>query len=375
MNVNDNSRVQKVSAQETMFGISRLKSVFLTLAAFVLLFVSCGKKELVLPDTDSGLKPANFETITENKDTTHLYVLKNANGMEVCVTNIGVRIVSILVPDKNGNRQNVVLGYDSIQPYLQLNNSYGAVMGRYANRIAGASFVLDRVTYRLRSNNGKNTIHGGPRGFNTQYFKIEQSGAQKLEAVYFSKSGEEGFPGNLNLTVTYTLTDDNALQIDYQATSSPATVINLTNHSYFNLSGATATTIEDHSLYLNASNYTPVDEELIPTGAIASVKNTAFDYTTLRPIDTKVVYDLNYVLNNPGKIDVLAAKTLSETTGINLEVYTTEPGVQLYTGKNPSFCLETQHFPDSPNHPNFPTTILRVDSVFNSRTIYKFGIE
>jgi aldose 1-epimerase len=351
-----------------------MKRIFLALATIALLFFSCGKKEVILPDTDSGLSPAKFVTITENGDTTHLYVLKNANGMEVCVTNIGARIVSVLVPDKDGNKQNVVKGYNSIEPYMQLGDTYGAVIGRYANRIAGATFILDRVNYHLRPNNGKNTIHGGPRNFSLRYFKIEQIDAQKLLASYFSKNGEEGFPGDLDFTVTYSLTDDNALNIDYQATSKPATVINVTNHSYFNLSGAGAENIEDHSLYINATNYTPVDEDLIPTGKIAKLK-APYDYTTFQPIDPNVLYDLNYVLDNKRNISVLAAKAASKTTGINMEVYTTEPGIQFYNGKKHSLCLETQHFPDSPNHPNFPTTILRVDSVFNSKTIYKFGIE
>jgi aldose 1-epimerase len=352
-----------------------MKKVIFTVALFVLLFISCGKKELVLPDTDSGLHPANFVTITEKGDTTHLYVLKNANGMEVCVTNIGARIVSIWVPDKTGNKRNVVFGYDSIQPYMQLKDTHGAVIGRYANRIAGGKFVLDRVNYQLRTNSGGNTIHGGPRGFSTQYFTIEQTNRQTLSANYLSKKGEEGFPGEMNFSVTYTLTDDNALNIDYQATSRPATIINVTNHSFFNLSGRDATSIEDHSLFLNADKYTPVDEEKIPTGEIAKVKNTPYDFTTTRPID-KFPYDINYVLNNPGNSEKLAAKAVSNTTGITMEVYTTEPGIQLYTPqKSATFCLETQHFPDSPNHPNFPSTALSADSVFVSKTIYKFGIE
>jgi aldose 1-epimerase len=369
MKENDNLYTKKVPFRG-------FQGIFFMFAAFTLLFVSCGKKEVVILPTDSGLIPTKFETVTENGDTTHLYVLKNANGMEVCVTNIGARIVTVWVPDKDGNKKNVVIGYDSIQPYMKLNDSYGALMGRYANRIADATFILDRVTYRLRANDGKNTIHGGPRGFAWQYFKIEQSDAQSLTASYFSKAGEEGFPGNLNLSVTYSLTDDNALNIDYQATSKPATVLNLTNHSYFNLSGAGASTIEDHSLYINATEYTVLGEGKIPTGAFAKVANTPFDYTHLQPINTKTFYDLNYVLQNKGNINELIAKAVSKTTGISMEVFTTEPGVQLFTpGWVSSFCLETQHFPDSPHHPNFPTTILRVDSVYNSTTIYKFGIE
>ncbi|MDR3217595.1 MAG: galactose mutarotase [Dysgonamonadaceae bacterium] len=353
-----------------------MKKVLFAVLVFSCLFVSCGKKELVLPDTESGLSPASFKFITDKGDTTHLYVLKNANGMEVCITNIGARIVSMLVPDKNGGKQNVVVGYDSIQPYMQLNDYYGATIGRYANRIAGGTFELYRVTYRLRQNEGKNTLHGGPRGFSTQYFTINQTGTQELVADYVSKDGEEGFPGNLNLSVTFTLTDDNALHLTYRATSYPSTIINVTNHSFFNLSGADAPAITDHSLFIDASAYTEVDAALLPTGKILKVKGTGFDFSEPRTIDVEKVYDLNYVLNHPGDSEVLAAKAVSGTTGIRMEVYTTEPGIQLFTGdKNPSFCLETQHFPDSPHHLEFPSTALHQDSVFNSKTIYRFGIE
>ncbi len=302
--------------------------------------------------------------------------MKNINGMEVTVINIGARITSIMVPDKAGNLQNVVVGFDSIQPYLDLKNSYGAIIGRYANRIANGTFILDRVTYHLRQNDGKNTLHGGPRGFKTRYFSIEQPNEHSLICSYFSKDGEEGFPGNLNLTITYTLTNDNAIDINYEATTDRATVVNFTNHSFFNLSGKESKTLEDHQLYIDASNYTPTGDGLIPTGEISPVKGTALDFTTQRVIDANYTYDLNYAVNHPEDISNLMAKLISYSTGISMEVYSTEPGLQLYVKKeDPSICLETQHFPDSPNHSNFPTTILRVDSVFNSKTIYKFGIE
>ncbi|MDR0865574.1 MAG: galactose mutarotase [Candidatus Symbiothrix sp.] len=351
-----------------------MKRILFVLAALCLLAVSC-KKEVSETQTLSGLWPSKFEYSTENGETNRLYTMKNAKGMEVTVINIGARIVSIVVPDKDGNGQNVVLGYDSIEPYLQLNNYFGAVVGRYANRIADGTVELDRVTYRLRQNNGKNTLHGGPRGFSTQYFTIEQPNTQSVVCSYFSKAGEEGFPGSLNLTVTYTLTDDNALDIDYQATTNQATYVNFTNHSYFNLAGATSKSIEGQQLYIDASSYTPVNENKIPTGEIAKVQGTPFDYTILRPMDVNYQYDINYVLN-ARENDAPAAKAVSPSTGIRMEVYTTEPGLQFYTDKSqPSFCLETQHFPDSPHQANFPTTILRVDSVFNSKTVYKFGVE
>ena len=352
-----------------------MKKCLFLFIAMSLFIVSC-KKGTVETPTLSGLLPSKFIYNTEAGDTNRLYTMTNAKGMEVTVINLGARIVSVMVPDKTGKMQNVVIGYDSIAPYLKLSDYHGATIGRYANRIADGTVILDRVTYRLRSNEGKNILHGGPRGFSTQYFTIEQPNGQTLICSYFSKALEEGFPGNLKVTVTYTLTDDNAIGIDYRATTNPATFINLTNHSYFNLSGAKTGTLEGHKLFIDASSYTPTREDLIPTGVIAKVKGSPLDYTALRPLNTQYPYDLNYVLNKPGKEKNLAAKAVSASTGIRMEVYTTEPGIQFYVDHaNPSFCLETQHFPDSPNRPNFPSTILRVDSVFNSRTVYRFGTE
>ena len=338
------------------------------------MLVSCGKKEVEIP-TVSGLLPSRFEHTLEDGNVNKLYVMKNTGGMEVTVINIGARIVSLVVPDKKGVNRNVVLGFDSIQPYLQLKNFYGAIVGRYANRIADGSFELDRVTYRIRTNEGKNQLHGGPRGFYSQYFTIEQPDEQTLVCSYLSKDGEEGFPGNLKLTVTYSLNNDNTLGIHYEATTDLATYINVSNHAYFNMSGADANTLADQKLYINASKYTPVREDLIPTGEIAKVDNV-LDFTTLRPIDENYQYDLNYVLNYPGRIDSLAAELYSPLTGISMEIYTTEPGMQYYNDKaRPSICLEPQHFPDSPHQPKFPSTLLRVDSIFNSQTCYRFVIK
>ena len=381
-----------------------MKKTLFILAVFALC-VSCGKKETAKEQpTDSGLFPSKFVTQLESGKTTHLFTLKNANGMEVCVTNIGGRIVSIWVPDKNGNFKDVVLGFDNIEQYIPINTNFGAIIGRYGNRIANGKITLrNRATYSLRQNNGKNTLHGGPRGFHTCFFDIAQSSANSLTCTYLSKNMEEGFPGDLVVAVTYKLTDDNALDIRYEAKTNLLTAINLTNHSYFNLSGNPENTILDHLLYLNADAYTPTNEELIPTGKIEKVAKTPLDFTKPKAIGARINdtifeairfgkgYDHNFVLNTKGDINTLAAKVVSPSNGITMEVYTTEPGIQVYTGNfldgsqvgkkgiayqhRTALCLETQHFPDSPNHRNFPSTELHPDSVFRSHTIYKFGVE
>lgn len=380
-----------------------MKKIFFILTVFALC-VSCGTKETKKQFTDSGLDPDKFKTTTEAGKTTQLYTLKNSNGMEVCVTNIGGRIVSIWVPDKNGNFQDVVLGFDNIEPYIPFSTNFGAIIGRYGNRIANGKLTLtNRATYTLRQNNGKNTLHGGPRGFHTCFFDIEQPDDLTLVCTYFSKNTEEGFPGDLLATVTYKLTNDNALDINYEAKTNQLTVVNLTNHSYFNLSGNPENTILDHLLFLNADAYTPTDEGLIPTGKIEKVAKTPLDFTKSTVIGARIDdtnfeaiklgngYDHNFVLNNPGNIGTLAAKLIAPSTGISMEVYTTEPGIQVYTGNfldgssvgkkeiaykfRTAICLETQHFPDSPNHPNFPSTELRPDGEYKTRTIYKFGVE
>jgi aldose 1-epimerase len=350
-----------------------MKKILFSMAIVCLFMTSCNKKP-VETTTVSGLLPSKFEYKTDNGYVNKLYVIKNAQGMEVTVINIGARIVSIAVPDKDGNPLNVVLGYDSIAPYLQLGDYYGAIVGRYANRIANGTFELDRVTYRVRQNEGKNILHGGPRGFHTCYFTIEQAAENQLICTYYSKDDEQGFPGNVDLTVTYSLTDDNALKIDYQATTDKTTLINVSNHAYFNLSGAQSATFAEQSLYIDAAKYTPTTEDLIPTGEISPVQGV-LDFTSPRTIDTEYQYDLNYVLNHPGDISNLAGKLQSAITGIGMEIYTTEPGLQFYNDKKRiAFVLETQHFPDSPHYPNFPSTILQKDSVFNSQTIYKFNV-
>jgi aldose 1-epimerase len=377
-----------------------MKKTILTCAVSALLLVACGEK--AEQPTASGLFPSKFESVTNDGKTTHLYTLKNANGMEVSVTNIGGRIVSILVPDKDGNFRDVVLGFDNIEQYVPIATNFGAIIGRYGNRIADGRLPLsNQATYTLRQNDGKNTLHGGPRGFHTCYFNIAQPDSQSVVCSYFAKNLEEGFPGDLNVTVTYKLTADNALSIEYGAETNLLTVVNLTNHSYFNLSGDPNNTILDHVLYLNADNYTPTNDALIPTGVIEKVAGTPFDFTTPTAIGDRIDntdfeaikfgkgYDHNFVLNT-GDINTVAAKVYAPSSGIAMEVYTTEPGIQFYTGNfldgsqtgkkgivynhRTALCLETQHFPDSPHNKSFPTTELYPDSLYQSQTIYKFSI-
>jgi aldose 1-epimerase len=378
-----------------------MKKIFFIVSVSAMLSVSCGKKETAELTTDSGLQPSKFELTTDDNQTTHLYTIKNANGMEVCATNIGGRIVSVWVPDKSGIFRDVVLGFDNIQPYIPVTTNFGAIIGRYGNRIADGKMTLsNRATYRLKQNDGKNTLHGGVRGFHTRYFDIEQQDSATLVCRYFSKNSEEGFPGDMTVTVTYSLSNDNALHIDYEAEANQSTVVNLTNHSYFNLSGDPNNTILDHLLFVDADSYTPTNAELIPTGAIAKVKGTPMDFTVPKAIGKQIDnttfeaikfgkgYDHNFVLNSPGDINRLAAKLVSPTTGIAMEIYTTEPGLQVYTGNfldgkdvgkkgiaynyRTGICLETQHFPNSPNIPSFPTTELFPDSIYHTKTIYKF---
>ncbi|HWJ26279.1 MAG TPA: aldose epimerase family protein, partial [Flavisolibacter sp.] len=299
-------------------------------------------------------------------------------------------------PDKNGKFGDVVLGYESLDGYLQKGNPYfGALIGRYGNRIAKGKFTLDGKTYTLAANNNGNTLHGGNKGFDKVVWNAEKQGDSSLKLTYQSKDGEEAYPGNLNVTVVYTLTADNALMIDYTATSDKATPVNLTNHAYYNLSAGSDSTILNHELQINADKYTPVDSLLIPTGQIASVKGTPFDFTTMKPIGRDIAqvkggYDHNWVLNKTSKGLEKIATLYHPASGRMMDVYTTEPGLQFYTGnfldgsltntkggakyvQHGALCLETQHFPDSPNHPNFPSTILKPGETYKSTTVYKFS--
>ncbi len=334
-------------------------------------------------------------------DPLKLYTLSNTNGIKMTVTNYGGKIVSLWAPDKNGKLEDIVLGYDSLEQYLTGNLYFGAMIGRYGNRIAKGKFSLNGKEYHLAQNNGINSLHGGLGGFHGVFSKITPKD-NSLRMTYRSADGEEGYPGNLDVAVTYTLTDKNELVIDYEATTDQETVMNLTHHSFFNLAGEGAGDILDHVLTINANEFTPVDSTLIPTGEIRNVKGTAFDFTSAHKIRERINqgeeqlrfgkgYDHNWVLNK--KVDELslAAKVTEPTSGRVMEVWTTEPGMQFYSGnfldgkdigknKKPyqlrsAFCLETQHFPDSPNHPNFPSVVLKPGATYRQKTIYRFSTE
>lgn len=353
--------------------------------------------------TKSGLSFENFNTNVEGKAIS-LCVLTNKAGAEVVVTNYGAKIVSLLVPDKAGKLTDVVLGHASIEDYLTSGEpTFGATCGRYANRIAKGRFVLDGVVYdQLAINNGPNSLHGGLRGFHFRVWDMNQVNEHTVSLRYVAADGEEGYPGELTVDLTYELTESNEVVLSYHAVTTKPTVLNLTNHSYFNLSGEGDRYIGDHVLTICADAYLPTDETAIPYGPKENVEGTPMDFRTPHEIGERIDenfqqliygkgYDHCYVLNKAGKELALAARCRSPKTGIVMETYTTEPGVQLYTanwlnesiiGKNGhpypercSFCLETQHFPDSPNKPEYPTTVLRPGETFDSQTIYKFLAE
>lgn len=348
----------------------------------------------------AGITRSDFGK-TQDGTPVHLYTLTNKNGIVVKVTDYGGIVTEIDTPDRDGKMADVVLGFDSLDKYLAGHPFFGAIAGRYANRIAKGKFSLDGKEYTLATNNAPNHLHGGNVGFDKRVWQsqaVESRDGPAVKLTYVSKDGEEGYPGTLTANVTYTLTDRNALQIDYEATTDKPTVLNLTNHSYFNLHGReSGKDIQDHVFVIHADRYTPVDDTLIPTGELAPVKGTPLDFTRPTPVGERIEqvgkdptgYDHNFVLNNsrPGAV-ALAVQVSDPDTGRMLEVLTDQPGVQLYTGnfldgklsspggkpylKHYAFCLETQHFPDSPNHDKFPTTVLRPGETFRSRTLYVF---
>lgn len=376
------------------------KHLLLAGIATILLYACNGKPGEGL--TESKLNPKDFQTEINNART-NLYTLKNKAGMEVCITNFGGRIVSVMVPDKNGKMQDVVLGFDSIADYINIPSDFGASIGRYANRIAQGRIVLDGDTIQLPQNNFGHCLHGGPKGWQYQVYEAKPIDDTTLELTLHSPDGDENFPGNVTAKVTYKLTEDNAIDIKYSATTDKKTVINMTNHSYFNLSGNPANAATDHLLYINADNYTPVDSTFMTTGEIVTVKETPMDFTTTKAIGKDIAkydfvqlkngngYDHNWVLNTAGDITQVAARLSSPESGIVLEMFTNEPGVQVYTGnfldgtvtgkrgvtynQRASVCLETQHYPDSPNKANWPSVVLEPGQTYNSECIYKFSVE
>jgi len=342
---------------------------------------------------------------TDDMRGVDLYTLTNANGTEVRITNYGATLVALTVADRNENPGDVILGYDSLEEYINGSNYFGCIAGRYANRIAGGRFRLNDTDYVLAQNDGGNHLHGGIHGFDKaiwQAREMDNDDGPGLELTYLSQDGEEGYPGNLSVTVIYTLTDKNELRIDYSAGTDKPTVVNLTNHTYFNLAGAGSGDILDHELTINADRFTPVDTSLIPTGELRSVRGTPLDFTRPMVIGARIDqdheqllvakgYDHNWVLNKDVDGPCLAARALERDSGRTLEVYTTQPGIQFYSGNfmedriaakagqiylhRGGFCLETQHFPDSPNRPDFPSTVLDPGSRYEHTTIYKFTTE
>ena len=337
----------------------------LALWAVSALFVAACTPKAEQP-TDSGLLRTNFQTEVGGKKT-DLYTLRNKNNMEVCVTNFGGRIVSVMVPDKDGKMQDVVLGFDSIQDYISKPSDFGASIGRYANRINQGRFTLDSIEYQLPQNNYGHCLHGGPNGFQYRVFDAVQLNPQEVELTYVAADGEEGFPGNITCKVLMKLTDDNAIDIRYEAETDKPTIVNMTNHSYFNLDGDAASNA-DHLLMVDADYYTPVDSTFMTTGEIVPVEGTPMDFRTPTPVGARI-NDYDFVL----------------------DVYTNEPGVQVYAGnfldgsltgkkgitynQRASVCLETQKYPDTPNKPEWPSAVLRPGEKYMSQCIFKFSVD
>jgi len=391
------NNIIKESGTKGLFGLIGLLVMLLAVTG------ACTPGKQPAPETEShetGIKRSVFGKMPDGQEV-HLYTLTNANGMQVAITNYGGRIVSILAPDRNGKMADVVLGFDNLQGYLDTHTYFGALIGRYGNRIGGAKFTLDGKVYHLPANNGPNSLHGGTKGFDQRVWTAKEIPGDEpgLELTYLSKDGEEGYPGDMHVKVVYTLEKDNGLKIDYNATTDKDTVVNLTNHSYFNLAGEGNGNILNTVLWINSDEITPVDATQIPTGKIEKVDGTPFDFRKPTPIGAHINednqqlkygqgYDINYILNRKGPGLELAARAYDPESGRELEVYTTEPGIQFYSGnfldgtihgkggvaygKRSAFCLETQHYPDSPNHPSFPTTELKPGQTFHQVTVFKF---
>ena len=348
----------------------------------------------------AGARREAFDTAPDGKPVER-YTLTNANGIELKAISYGGIITSLRVPDRAGKMDDIVLGFDRLDGYLKDPPFFGAIIGRYGNRIAKGQFALDGKTYKLATNNGPNHLHGGVKGFDKVVWTVEPAGQNVLAFSRVSADGEEGYPGNLRLRVTYTLTDKNELIVDYRASTDKATPVNLTQHSYFNLAGQASGDILGHQLTLHADRYTPVDDTLIPTGELAAVAGTPFDFRQPTAIGARIDndhpqlkagkgYDHNWVLNRTGNGLQPAARVVEPGTGRTLDISTTEPGIQFYSGNfldgtitgkagavykhRTGFCLETQHFPDSPNKPKFPTTTLRPGAEYKTQTVFTFGV-
>lgn len=375
----------------------------LVLAVTALIAVGCEKKETQTPKEtktrEQRVMSINTESFGKTPDgqEVDLYTMTNTNGITAKITNYGAILVSLKVPDKNGKLADITLGFDTLDGYIKGHPYFGAIVGRYANRIGEAKFKLNGIEYKLAANNGPNHLHGGIKGFDKVVWKAEcvlaDSDGAMVKLSYLSKDGEEGYPGNLACTVTYTLTKDDELKINYEAETDKTTILNLTNHTYWNLAGQGNGDILAHELMLSADKYTPVDEGLIPTGEIKSVKDSPMDFTKPMIIGSRIIqveggYDHNYVLNSGGGTLALCARVYEPTSGRIMEIHTIEPGVQFYTGnfldgsitgkagkvynKNYGFCLETQHFPDSPNKPDFPSVVLKPGDKYTTVTVHKF---
>jgi aldose 1-epimerase len=387
---------------------SLIKSIVPALMLSGLLFAACNPANKKTADKDNTAATDNaaeadttFQKTMDGKQV-YLFTLQNKSGVKALITNYGGRLVSLFVPDKNGESTDVVAGFSSVDGYKNSKEPYfGATIGRFGNRIAKGKFTLDGKAYTLFINNSPNTLHGGKKGFQDVVWDAKQLDGQTLQLSYVSKDMEEGFPGNLNVTVTYSLSNDNALKISYKATTDKNTVLNLTNHAFYNLNGEASGTILDHLVQIKADAYTPVDSTLIPTGKIETVKGTPFDFTSAKTIGERIKtnneqlkngegYDHNYVLNKHSNSDVIATVT-GDKSGIVMEVSTDQPGLQFYSGnamkgKNTmkgghkddfqtAFAMETQHFPDSPNQPSFPTTVLKPGQTYSTTSTYKFSVK
>ena len=380
-----------------MFSISKNYCFISLFCLLTTLFISCNQPQI----TKSGLYPSDFSTQLTG-ESIELFILTNDRGAEACITNYGARVVSLMMPNKEGKFEDIVCGFSSIDDYLNNKQNFGATIGRYLGRILNAAFTLDSISYKLTPNTGNHCSHGGTPGFANKVWKVKEQTHNKLVLSLLSPDGENGFPGNLDVELTYALTNNNELDIQYLATTDKPTVLNLSHHSFFNISGDMNKSVEDQTLYINADYYTPYDSLKCVTGEILTVTDTPFDFTSPKKIGERIDednmqlkvtngYDHNWVLNTNFDETQLAAKIVDKESGRTMEVYTNEPGVHVYAanglkgalvGKNDiayqsrtSICFETQHFADSPNKPHFPSTVLRPGEEYYSRCIYRFGVE